>query len=346
RDSRHRRRTRWTARSCLRAARMPRPKPARESALEPVSVVDDIPSRGPMNSMPGETANETLMLREAREAPLAVARSLAANAEACRALSRRLSAAPPPFAVTCARGSSGNAATFAKYLFELRLGLVTASMGPSVRSVYAAAPRLGGALFLAISQSGKSPDLVQLTAAARAGGAVTVALVNDPSSPLAAGCEIVLPLEAGLERSVAATKSFIAALAVILLLYGHWRGDTDLLGALHRLPADLDAAARVDWNAALPILADAQSLYVVGRGPGLAVAQEAALKLKESAGLHAEALSAAELMHGPLALASAAFPVLVFTQPDEAEAGLLDFAEALHRRKIPVVLAGGRPLPG
>ncbi|HEY7610527.1 MAG TPA: SIS domain-containing protein [Alphaproteobacteria bacterium] len=294
----------------------------------------------------GASAGESLMLREAREAPAAVARTLAANTGACRGLAERLRAAPPPFAVTCARGSSDNAATFAKYLFELRLGLVTSSMGPSIRSVYAAAPNMRGALFLAISQSGRSPDLLQLAQAAREVGAVTVAVVNDAASPLGEICESVLPLRAGSERSVAATKSFIAALAAVLQLYAHWRGDGDLLRALDRLPDDLEAAAHADWSAALALLARAEHLYVVGRGVGLAVAQEAALKLKEAAGIHAEAVSAAELMHGPLALAGADFPVLVFAQPDEAEAGLLELVQQLRGRNIPVILAARRPLAG
>jgi glucosamine--fructose-6-phosphate aminotransferase (isomerizing) len=287
-----------------------------------------------------------MMLREAREAPHAVARALAANAEPCRALAGRFRAAPPPFAVTCARGSSDNAATFAKYLFELRLGLVTASMGPSVRSVYTASPRMKGALFLAISQSGRSPDLVQLAEAARGEGAITVALVNDAASPLAAAVETVLPLHAGPERSVAATKSLLTALATLLQLFTHWCGDDGLQRTLAQLPDDLATAARADWSAALPLLTEARNLYVVARGIGLAAAQEAALKLKEAAGLHAEALSAAELMHGPLALAGPDFPVLLLVQRDEAEAGLIDLAQDLYRRGVPLIVAGAKPVKG
>jgi glutamine---fructose-6-phosphate transaminase (isomerizing) len=296
--------------------------------------------------MPDVNAPASLMLREAREAPAAVARALAANDAPCRALAARLRAAAPPFAVTCARGSSDHAATFAKYLFELRLGLVTASMGPSVRSVYGAEPNMRGALFLAISQSGRSPDLVHLAEAARRGGAITVALVNDASSPLADACETVLPLHAGSEHSVAATKSFIAALATLLQLFAHWHSDTALLAMLDRLPADLEFSARADWSAALAPLTGARNLYVAARGIGLAVAQEAALKLKETAGLHAEALSAAELMHGPLALAGPEFPVLVFAQADEAEEGLRALAEDLRRRGVPVLFASATPVPG
>jgi glucosamine--fructose-6-phosphate aminotransferase (isomerizing) len=289
-------------------------------------------------------ASESLMLREAREAPAAVARALAANAEPCRALAARLNAAP--FAVTCARGSSDHAATFAKYLFELRLGLVTASMGPSVRSVYASSPRMRGALFLAISQSGRSPDLVELAKAARGEGAVTAALVNDPSSPLAAVCETVLPLHAGPERSVAATKSLLAAMAIVLQLFAAMRGEAAIVRAIERLPQDLEAASRADWSVAVPLLRAARHLFAVGRGPGLAAAQEAALKLKEAAGLHAEALSAAELMHGPLALAGPDVPVLLFAQRDEAEAGLIQLAQDLQQRRVPLIVAGPRPIAG
>src|SRR4051794_8807725 len=164
----------------------------------------------------------TAMLREALEAPQVVAHLLASNADLCRDLGARLRTSPPPFAVTCARGSSDNAATFAKYLFEIRLGLITGSVGPSVTSVYEAAPRMRDALFLAVSQSGRSPDILNLAQAGRDGGALTLACVNDETSPLADLCEIVLPLRAGPERSVAATKSFIAMLAAILQLVAFW----------------------------------------------------------------------------------------------------------------------------
>ena len=286
----------------------------------------------------------SLMLREAREAPAAVARLLAENAATCRNLGARLRDLAPPFAVSCARGSSDNAATFAKYLFEIRLGLVTASVGPSVRSVYAAAPSMRGALFLAISQSGRSPDLLHLAEAARAGGALTLVLVNDTGSPLAEICEIALPLHAGPERSVAATKSWICSLAAILQLAAYWAEDKKLLAALDGLPEALEKAAGQDWSAAAAQLAGATNLFVVGRGIGLALAQEGALKLKETCGIHAEALSAAELMHGPLTLAGPDFPVLVFSQHDEAYQSVADLIASLHARDVPVIAAG--PTPG
>ena len=286
------------------------------------------------------------MLREAREAPQVVARLLERNAPLCRDLGERLRASPPPFAVTCARGSSDNAATFVKYLLEIHSGLVTASVGPSVTSVYEARPRMRDALFLAVSQSGRSPDILNLAQAGRDDGALTVALVNDTSSPLASTCEVVLPLHAGPEKSVAATKSFIAALAAGFQLVAHWSQDQELLDALDT-PA---RCARQGLSNRLVgsgcrILTEADNLFVVGRGVGFAVAQEAALKLKETSGIHAEAMSAAELMHGPWTLAGDHFPILVLSQQrrdlerrqrsrDEAERA----GRSRRRRR-----SGGRP---
>jgi len=288
----------------------------------------------------------TMMLRETAEAPDVVARLIDANDATCRALGARLRERPPHFAVTCARGSSDSAATYAKYLFELHLGTVVASVGPSVSSIYGRRPKMGDALFLSISQSGQSPDLLTLAEAARNDGALTVAAVNDTDSPLAGLCEIVLPLHAGPERSVAATKSYIASLAAILQLAAHWSGDAMLGAAVRRLPDDLNDALGRDWRGALPKLTATRSLYVIGRGPGYAAAQEAALKMKETCGLHAEALSAAELKHGPLALAGPEFPVVLFSQRDEALAGLTDTGTELAASGVPVIAAGPAGFPG
>jgi glucosamine--fructose-6-phosphate aminotransferase (isomerizing) len=282
----------------------------------------------------------TAMLREASQAPEVVAHLLDHNETLCRELGERLRAAPPPFAVTCARGSSDNAATFVKYLLEIHSGLVTASIGPSVTSVYEARPRMRDALFLAVSQSGRSPDILNLAQAGRDDGALTVALVNDTASPLASTCEVVLPLHAGPEKSVAATKSFIAALAAGFQLVAHWSKDKVLLEALKSLPDVLAKAAAVDWSDALPILSKADNLFVVGRGVGFAVAQEAALKLKETSGIHAEAMSAAELMHGPWTLAGEKFPILVLSQRDETLSGVSDLVTKLNDQNVPVVVAG------
>jgi glutamine---fructose-6-phosphate transaminase (isomerizing) len=300
-----------------------------------------------MNRVPqAEASVATMMLREAAEAPEVIARLVARNEDACRALGARLRAKPPAFVVTCARGSSDSAATYAKYLWEIRMGIVVASVGPSVTSVYGRRPAMRDALFLAVSQSGRSPDLIALAEAARDAGAVTVAVLNDIASPLAAVCEVVLPLHAGPETSVAATKSYLAALAALLQLAAHMSGDPGLDRAVRRLPDTLDDALARDWRPARAVLGAARSLFVAGRGPGLAAAQEAALKFKETCGMHAEALSTAELRHGPQALAGPDFPVLLFSQRDAAMEGIAALGRELVGRGVPVVAAGPAAIDG
>lgn len=289
----------------------------------------------------------SLMLREAAEAPEVVKRLIAANAGICSNLGARLRTVAPRFVVTCARGSSDSAATFAKYMIELSCGVVTASVGPSVSSIYGAKVAMRDALFLAISQSGQSPDLLALADMARADGALTVAIVNDPASPLAEACEVVVPLHAGPEKSVAATKTYLASLAAVLQIVAEWSADPALLQAAQGLPEGLLAGLTRDWRKAVAPLAAARNLYVVGRGVGYAAAQEIALKFKETCGLHAEAISAAELMHGPLALAGPDFPVLIVGQTDAALGSLKEMAAALSGRGVPVVAAGpGSGWPG
>ena len=286
-------------------------------------------------------AEATGMFQEAGEAARVVARQVAANARVAAAIGERLRASPPRAVVTCARGSSDHAATFAKYLIETRTGVLTSSAALSVSSVYAAQQDLEGVLYVAISQSGKSPDLLAAVEAAKQGGAFTLALVNDETSPLAALADAVLPLHAGPELSVAATKSYIAALAAIVQMVAAWTQDDELAGALEALPAALSAAWEQDWSAGIEALREATNLYVLGRGVGFGIAQEAALKFKETCGLHAEAFSAAEVLHGPMALVKDGFPALVLAQHDETYAPALAMAQGLAERGATVLLAGG-----
>jgi glucosamine--fructose-6-phosphate aminotransferase (isomerizing) len=281
------------------------------------------------------------MFREAAEAGAAVRVQLERNRETARALGARLRALAPRAVVTCARGSSDHAATFAKYLFETRAGVLTASAAPSIASVYGARQDLRECLFVAISQSGRSPDLLSTAEAAKQAGALVVALVNDESSPLADLADHALPLCAGEERSVAATKSYIASLAALTHLAAEWTGDAALGAALARAPGDLERAWQIEWDAALEALVPASNLYVIGRGVGLGVAQEAALKCKETCGLHAEAFSSAEVRHGPQALLQEGFPALLFSQDDESRAGIEALAADLVARGVRVLIAGG-----
>ncbi len=281
------------------------------------------------------------MFREAAQAGEVVRGQLAANAAQLERLGARLRENPPRAVVTCARGSSDNAATFARYLIETRMRLLTASAPPSVSSVYHAAPDLADTLMLAISQSGASPDLLAAVADARKGGARVVALVNVEDSPLAAAADEVIALRAGPEQSVAATKTFIASLSAIVQLIAAWAADPALAAALMGAPQLLARAWELDWGAGVAQLAPEQSLLVIGRGLGLATAQEAALKLKETCALHAEAVSAAEVRHGPLALVHSGFPLLVFAQSDASRAGVTQLAAELAGLGARVLFAGG-----
>ena len=283
----------------------------------------------------------TLMFREAAEAADVVERQFARNRDAVERLCTDLRRTPPPFVVTCARGSSDHAATYAKYLFETQLGTVTASASPSVGSVYGATQSLRGALYLVISQSGKSPDLLRNAQAAHDAGARVVALVNVEDSPLARMADTVLPLHAGAERSVAATKSYLASLSAILQLGACWKGEPPLLDALDALPDALRATWRCDWSPLVDGLTGARNLFVLGRGLGLAAAQEAALKFKETCGLHAEAFSSAEVKHGPMALIGPGFPVVAFALADETGAGTRALAGEFRERGAPVWVTAG-----
>jgi glucosamine--fructose-6-phosphate aminotransferase (isomerizing) len=268
--------------------------------------------------MTSPSHSTTLMAAEIREAPEAVARFFEREGATLAELGPRLRTLAPPVVVTCARGSSDNAAGYFKYLTEILSGTPVASIGPSVASIYGARLRLAGGVMVSVSQSGRSPDIVSLQASARSSGALAIAVVNDAASPLAEEADIVLPLHAGVERSVAATKTFLASAVVLAAIVAEWQGDNELRAALRALPDDLEAALSADWGPALPLLRDAQSAYVVGRGPALPISFEAALKLKETAVLHAEAFSAAEVMHGPLQLVDEGFPVLAFRPRDAA----------------------------
>ena len=207
-------------------------------------------------------------------------------------------------------------------------------------SLYEAQPDLRGVVFIAISQSGKSPDLLASTEAAKRGGALVVALCNSIDSPLTRLADHVVPLCAGVEMSVAATKTYIASLTAVVHLVASWTADQELLDALQQCPAQLEQAWGLDWTSAVPALTRATNLYVVGRGFGLGIAQEVALKRKETCGLHAEAFSAAEVKHGPMALVKLGFPVLMLSQNDESRAGIAALANDFVLRGAEVLLAG------
>ena len=269
----------------------------------------------------------------------------------------RIAELAPPVIVTCARGTSDCAAMYFKYLVESGLGVPVASIGPSIASVYGASLRLSRCICLTVSQSGASPDLVSLQASAVAGGAESIAVVNERDSPVEKGAGTVLPIFAGRENAVAATKTFVASLIALCAIYAGMSRNRELVGALRRLPETLARALECDWHAAIDRVLGSDTLFVISRGPGLAIAEEAALKFKEVCRTHAEALSAAEILHGPVALTSDRMSVLAFVPDDLGREAVLDSVRILENggatvtcvgevpRKMRVLPAGKSPHP-
>jgi glucosamine--fructose-6-phosphate aminotransferase (isomerizing) len=229
-----------------------------------------------------------------------------------------------------------------KYAVELTAGLAVASVGPSVASVYGRQLRLAGAACLAISQSGKSPDIVAMAESARRGGALTIALTNTADSPLAAASDHAIDIMAGLERSVAATKTFVNSTVAGLALMAHATGDEKLLAALAKLPEQFRRAVACDWSPLTGALDGHNSLFILGRGPSFAMANEAALKFKETSSVHAEAYSAAEVMHGPLALVGPGFPVLALAARDASEPSLVEGADGMTSKGAAVFITSDK----
>ena len=286
------------------------------------------------------------MLLEAGQSAKIVHNQRPRNREAMRQLGERLRSRRPRAIVTLARGSSDHAATYARYLIERKTGVLTSSLSPSIASVYGAVPDVDGTILLAISQSGRSPDLLAAASGARAKGSFLVAVVNDEGSPLASLADLTIALAAGPERSVAASKSFIASLAAIIDLIAAWTKDPAVEMALESLPLCLERAFALDWASAVPVLERTENLYVVGRGHGFAIAQEAALKLKETCLIHAEAFSGAEVRHGPMALVRKGFPIFLFGQPDQSLEGMSEIARAMDLSGATLISAGVENAPG
>ncbi len=276
-------------------------------------------------------SDPTLMYREVREIPDAVERLLSQGGGAVRTAADRARKAEPRYFISVARGSSDHAATFLKYASELLLGRPMASVGPSVASVYGVALDAGDAVGISVSQSGQSPDIVAMTKALRKSGALTLAITNDDTSRLARAADVTLPIHAGTERSVAATKTFVTSLVAGLWFLAELSEDADLIRAIHALPPLLDRATRCDWSAAAEAI-DGPSLFTIGRGPSWAISNEAALKFKETCLIHAESYSSAEVLHGPVSIVGQGFPVIVFAARDRAEDTAAQTADALAEK--------------
>lgn len=279
------------------------------------------------------------MLREAREAPDAVHRLLSGSGTAIDVLAAELREMSIRIVATVARGSSDHAANFTGYLLMARLGVIATSMPPSAITLHHAPINTDHMAALAFSQSGRSPDLIGAMTVLRERGALTAAFVNDMDSPLASAAQRAIDLRAGPERSVAATKSFIVQLVAGVQLLAGWSQDASLSRAIEQLPGLLGAVMEDDWSPAVETLRDADRLLVIGRGAGLFIAHEMALKFKEVCGIQAEAFSGAEVKHGPMALMETGYPVLVIAPRGPTQAGLIEVADELRSRGAQIVLA-------
>jgi glutamine---fructose-6-phosphate transaminase (isomerizing) len=287
----------------------------------------------------------SLMHIEASEAPAAVQRLLVEERARLAEFGAALRAQPPQSLLTVARGSSDHAAQYMAYLVMARLGRLVTSLPMSLITLYQSKLQCDGLVAIAFSQSGQSPDVVAPIEYLGAHGARTLAFVNDSDSPLARAALCTVPLHALPERSVAATKSCIAQLAAGAAWLQAWQPDAAFGAAIDALPDALAAAWQQPWQRGVDALAGIDRMYVIGRGTGLPVAMEAALKLKEVCGIQAEAYSGAEVQHGPMALVEAGFPMLVFAPRGPARPGLLELAARMRERGAQVLLAAPPDVP-
>jgi glucosamine--fructose-6-phosphate aminotransferase (isomerizing) len=287
-----------------------------------------------------ERQSESAMAREIAEIPAATERLLA-RADVFAALADRIEKARPRIVVFCGRGSSGHVGVYLRYLVEARLGLLVSAAAPSVVTAYQRPPDMRDALWIVVSQSGRSPDLVTATRVARRGGALTLAIVNDEDSPAAAASELVLPIGAGTERAVAATKTVTLSMIAGARLVAALARDHDLGNALHRLSQRTSAALECDWSAWAERVARAPAAFIVGRGYGLGCVREIALKVSEILRVPTLGYSAAELRHGPRASITPATPVLAMRQSDPAADAIDDLVRDLEDAGETLFSAGG-----
>lgn len=290
------------------------------------------------------------MRAEIGEQPDVLARVLRREAPRARRIGALLRRRGAKLAVLAARGSSDHAAVVAKYLIEWSVGAPVALAAPSLVTLYGARLGLRDALVVGVSQSGRSPDVVEYLRMARRGGALAVAVTNEPGSPLARAADETLLCHAGRERSVAATKTFSAQVACLALLASAWADNARgaALGeGLAQAPARLRRilAAQACARAWAHRLAASERCVVLARGFAYPAALEAALKLKESAGLPCEGASAADYLHGPIAAAGPGLAALLFDPKGPGRPTMRRVAEQLKHAGADLIRADAEGWP-
>jgi glucosamine--fructose-6-phosphate aminotransferase (isomerizing) len=279
------------------------------------------------------------MHTETIEQPQVLARMLSEQTSAIGDVVAALRRRNPSLVVFVARGTSHNAAIYGQYLVETLLRLPTSTAMPSVTTLYGRTPAWANAAVIGVSQSGRSVDVDQVVADARRQGALTIAITNDVDSPLAQHSGHVLALAAGPERSVAATKTFTASLAMLATLAVGWSQHRDLAKHLARLPQVVGEVIKQEKTieALAKKHAKRDPWVITTRGYMLGVADEMALKLKETAYAAAESMSAAELLHGPIAALDKKSTAVVLLPPGRAAAGLIDVRVQLRERSATTI---------
>lgn len=279
------------------------------------------------------------MAAEIAEQPESLQRLLDTQLLAIRKIAARIAAASPRFVVLAARGTSDHAATYFKYLVEINLGLPVGLASPSIFTAYGARLELRDVLWLSVSQSGGSPDLIDSTTIAREAGALTVAVTNAPESPLAQAAELSIDIAAGPELAVAATKSYTNQLLALYLLADAWRGgNATNVNEISRISTQVLTAAAATQIA--PRYRFVERLVTTGRGYAYPTALEASLKLMETSYLSSHAFSSADLMHGPLAMIDADRPVIAVAPEGIGGAAIQPVLDRLAERGADVVVVG------
>lgn len=289
---------------------------------------------------------ETLMYQEASSSYEKVADQLNLNQEIVKDIVKKLKEKNIKRVITIARGSSDCVANFAKYLFETQLGFSVSSLPPSITTIYGKNIGDEQTLAIGISQSGGSPDLRMALEGCKKAGCTTLAIVNVEKSPLADSADLVLPVRAGDENAVAATKSVITSLVALVDIVAEYKQDSALLEDLRRLPKVLEQSKNSNWIDAITELKQSNSMFVIGRGFGFPIAQEMALKLKETCGIHAEAFSSAEVLHGPFALMTRTFTTFTVLQNDESAKGTYEIVKRMTDLGVKTICATTNPESG
>jgi len=279
----------------------------------------------------------SLMELEAKESSEKIANQLTKNKPIIEELAHQLIDYNPHSVMIVGRGSSDHAGVFAKYLIEIEVGIPTFAAAPSVTTIYNRQLNLQGCLVIIISQSGRSPDILEEARQCRASGAFCVALLNDEKAPLAELVDCVIPLRAGAEKSVAATKSFLATLSALLQIVAYWQDNRELQLALNDIPAALTKIVESKTQLNFDDLDKTKNLIVLGRGLGFSICKEIALKLKEVCSIHAEAFSSAEFLHGPVALAEHQLKIIVIEIDDESNDVHSEIIENVKQRGADLV---------